>query len=140
MAPIPKRTINLIDLIDKSHEDRAERPRPHYGASQAGHKCDRWLWLSFRWAVQPDFSGRILRLFRRGHHEENWIVDDLKAAGVEISYTGDDQKRVDFGCHISGSLDGIIEGGVPEAPKAKHVAEFKTHSLKSFQGIGEKRR
>jgi hypothetical protein len=132
MTAIPPRKNNIIDRIDKAHEDKAERPRPHFGASQAGHKCDRWLWLSFRWAVKPEFPGRILRLFRRGHHEENWVVADLKAAGIRITHTGKMQKRVDFGCHIGGSLDGIITSGVPEAPTKSHVAEFKTHGLKSF--------
>tara|TARA_R110000822_G_scaffold82279_1_gene194746 strand:- start:4027 stop:4890 length:864 start_codon:yes stop_codon:yes gene_type:complete len=71
-------------------------------------------------------------LFRRGHNEEKWIVADLKKAGVKITHTGAVQKRVDFGFHISGSLDGIIESGVPESPNKPHVAEFKTHSKKSF--------
>lgn len=138
MTAIPPRENNLIDLIDKAHEAAQERPRPHFGASQAGHKCDRWLWLSFRWAVQPKFPGRILRLFRRGHHEENWIVEDLKAAGVRITHTGTNQKTIDFGCHIGGSVDGIIESGVPEAPTKQHVAEFKTHALKSFTDLQSK--
>jgi len=132
MTAIPKRDNDLITRIDKSHEDRAERPRPHFGAAMAGKKCDRELWLSFRWAVKPEFPGRILRMFRRGHNEENWVVADLKAAGIRITHTGKMQKRVTFGCHISGSLDGIITDGVPEAPTKPHVAEFKTHNLKSF--------
>jgi len=132
MTAIPPRTKNLIDKIDAAHEAVQEKPRSHFGASQAGHKCDRWLWLSFRWAVQPEFSGRILRLFRRGHHEEDWIVDDLRAAGVKITHTGDRQHTFEFGCHIGGSVDGIIESGVPKAPKKRLVAEFKTHALKSF--------
>tara|TARA_R110000824_G_scaffold339480_2_gene525997 strand:- start:506 stop:1588 length:1083 start_codon:yes stop_codon:yes gene_type:complete len=135
MTKIPNRKNNIIDLINKAHENKSEKPRPHFGASQAGHKCDRWLWLSFRWAVQPNFPGRILRLFRRGHHEENWIVDDLKEIGIRITHTGKIQKRVDFGCHVSGSLDGIIESGIPEAPNKKHIAEFKTHGLRSFQDL-----
>jgi hypothetical protein len=36
---------------------------------------------------------------------------------------------------VSGSLDAIIESGVPEAPKKRHVAEFKTHSKKSFDDL-----
>ena len=135
MTTIPEREDNLTARIDQAHKDRAERPRAHFGASQAGHPCDRWLWLSFRWAVQPDFPGRILRVFRRGHHEEDWIVADLKAAGIKITHTGRTQKRVGFGWHISGSLDGIIERGVPEAVHKQHVAEFKTHSLKSFKDM-----
>lgn len=131
--PEPQNT--LAARIDRAHEDRKEPPRPHLGASLIGHNCDRWLWLSFRWAVMPAFPGRILRLFRRGQLEEQTIVEDLKAVGVDIHANGDEQERIDFGCHIGGSVDGIIESGVPEAPTKQHIAEFKTHSLKSFDQL-----
>lgn len=104
------------------------------GCSQLGHPCDRWLWLSFRWAVQPAFPGRILRLFRRGNNEEATIVSDLRAIGMDVR-TSRQQERVDFGAHVSGSIDAIIESGVPAAPKKRHVAEFKTHSKKSFDAV-----
>lgn len=129
---------NVAALIDEWHEAQPSEPRPHMGCSQLGHPCDRWLWLSFRWAVQPKFSGRILRLFRRGHDEESTIVRDLKAIGIDIRHTQDDQMRVDLGCHISGSIDGVIESGVPGAPKKRHVAEFKTHSKKSFDDLDKR--
>ena len=45
---------------------------------------------------------------------------------------------MDFGNHVSGSLDGIIERGVPGAPKKRHVAEYKTHGLKSFNDLEAK--
>lgn len=132
---IPDPDHTIASMIDAMHEQRAEPPRPHLGASQLGHPCDRWLWLSFRWAVQPTFQGRILRLFRRGHMEEATIVSDLRAIGIDIRSTGNAQHRVDFGAHVSGSIDGIIESGVPEAPKKRHLAEFKTHSKKSFDAL-----
>ena len=127
-------TNNIQALIDKHHEAQAEVPRPHLGASTLGHACDRWLWLSFRWAVQPTFPGRILRLFRRGHQEEPNIISDLRAIGMDVRQTTG-QHRVDFGGHVAGSLDAIIDSGVPGAPKTKHVAEFKTHSKKSFDSL-----
>lgn len=133
---IPDSEHSIQAKIDKHHESLAEPPRPHMGCSQLGHPCDRWLWLSFRWAVQPQFPGRILRLFRRGQMEEATIVSDLRAIGLDIRHAGaNNQKRVNFGCHVSGSLDGIIESGVPEAPKKRHIAEFKTHSKKSFDDL-----
>lgn len=134
MTAIPKPTNDIQGLIDKHHESRSEQPRPHLGASTLGHVCDRWLWLSFRWAVQPSFPGRILRLFRRGQNEEATIISDLRAIGMDVRKVSS-QHRVDFGGHVSGSLDAIIDGGVPEAPKAKHIAEFKTHSKKSFDAL-----
>jgi hypothetical protein len=131
---IPEPEHSIQGLIDKHHEAQAEPPRPHMGCSQLGHPCDRWLWLSFRWAVQPKFPGRILRLFRRGQMEEATIVSDLRAIGMDVR-TSKQQARVDFGAHVSGSIDAVIESGVPAAPKKRHVAEFKTHGSKSFAAL-----
>lgn len=124
----------IVEAIDAWHQSKQEGPRPHMGASMLGHPCDRWLWLSFRWAVIEKFEGRILRLFRRGQMEEATIISDLEAIGIVFKKT-DGQSRVDFGSHVSGSVDGIIESGVPDATKARHVAEFKTHALKSFEDL-----
>lgn len=132
---IPEANHSIQGLIDKYHESKAQAPRGHMGCSQLGHPCDRWLWLSFRWAVQPKFPGRILRVFRRGQNEEATIVSDLRAIGMDLRMTGAKQQRVDLGCHVSGSIDAVIESGVPEAPKKKHIAEFKTHSSKSFSDL-----
>jgi len=135
MTAIPQRTNPTIAAIDAHHEAVREAPRPHMGVSQLGHACDRWLWLSFRWALPAKHPGRILRLFRRGHMEEATIVKDLMAVGFVFRPSSDGQHRVDFGAHVSGSMDGIIDAGVPEAPKKPHVAEFKTHSKKSFDDL-----
>ena len=132
---IPEKQNSLVNIIDQAHADKTEPKRMHFGASQAGHHCDRYLWLNFRWAVSEKFSGRMLRLFRRGQNEEATIVDDLRLAGIDITEEDNNghQYRVNFGNHISGSMDGVINSGVPGAPKAKHIAEFKTHSDKSFK-------
>ena len=135
MSILPDPQHSITALIDAAHEAKAEAPRGHLGASLLGHHCDRWLWLSFRWAVIEKFPGRILRVFRRGHNEEAQIVSDLRAIGIDIRDTQGAQSRVDFGSHVSGSMDGIIHSGVPEAPKKRHIAEFKTHSKKSFDEV-----
>ena len=132
MSKLPDPVYTIATMIDQYHASKKSRPRPHMGVSLLGHHCDRWLWINFRWAVVEDFDGRILRLFRRGHSEEDTIIKDLRSIGVDIRSS---QRRVDFGNHVSGSLDGVIESGVPEAPKARHVAEFKTHSKKSFDDM-----
>ncbi len=132
---IPEANNSIAALIDRKMEENREEPRPHLGASLLGHPCDRYLWLSFRWAVFEKFEGRMLRLFRRGQREEYSIVEDLRSIGIEIHSTGGEQISVDFGSHVSGSIDGIIENGVPEAPKKRHIAEFKTHSEKSFKDL-----
>lgn len=143
MSALPE-SLNVVDVqsrIDRYYEEHREQPRAHLGLSLLGHHCDRWIWLSFRWAVIEPFPGRMLRLFRRGQREEETIVRDLRAAGIVIHSTcldDDGQSRVDFGCHVSGSIDGIIESGVPGAEKTRHIAEFKTHSLKSFNDMKNK--
>lgn len=135
--PDPQHTIAAA--IDAAHESKrashSEVFRPHMGASTLGEKCDRKLWLSFRWAVRETFPGRILRVFRRGQNEEAQVVEDLRAIGCKVRSTGAEQTRVDFGSHVSGSIDGIITSGVPDAPKKAHVLEIKTHSKKSFEAL-----
>jgi len=126
---------DIQTLIDLHHEEVREGPRGHMGCSQLGHSCDRFLWLSFRLAVIEKFPGRILRLFRRGQLEERTVVADLQSIGMKITNTGANQSRVDFGCHIGGSIDGIIESGVPGNTKAKHILEIKTASAKSFKDM-----
>ena len=135
MSKIPEPETTIASLIDAVHESRQDKPRPHLGASMLGHHCDRWLWLSFRWAVQEKFPGRVLRLFRRGQNEEAVIVSDLRAIGIDVQSTGDAQSRVDFGKHVSGSIDGIAAHSVPGAPKKPHILEFKTHGDKSFKEL-----
>lgn len=136
--PEPLSQIDIQRLIDAKHEQDREPQRPYLGLSLLSNGCDRWVWLSFRWAVIEHFPGRILRLFRRGQREEETIVRDLRAIGIDIHSTcldKDGQAAVDFGCHVAGHLDGIIESGVLGAEKTRHVAEFKTHSLKSFREL-----
>ena len=130
-----KQDFTISGAVDSAHESRQERPRPHLGASLLGHHCDRWLWLSFRWAVREAFPGRILRLFRRGHMEEVTAVQDLQAIGCTITHTGEGQSRVDFGGHVSGSMDGIIQSGLPGYENDQLVLEIKTHSAKSFAAL-----
>ena len=85
MTAIPPPRTTIQSLIDAHHERGREPPRPHMGASELGHACDRWLWLKFRWAVIDQPPGRVLRVFRRGHMEEATILKDLRAIGIEIT-------------------------------------------------------
>lgn len=137
MAQIPDPTHTARAEIDRWHQSRPGSHRYHLGASLLGHHCDRWLWLTFRWAVKEEFSGRMLRLFRRGQNEEEIVVADLRAIGCDVQDVDHDgrQMRVDFGKHVSGSMDGKIHSGLPESPSKAHILEIKTHSLKSFKGL-----
>lgn len=140
MTAIPSRQNKIEVLIDKGFEQTLQMPRPHFGVSMIGHHCDRYLWLNFRWAIKEKFSGRMLRLFMRGQNEEEIFIQLLTDIGVEVVSEDKDgnQFRVDFGNHISGSMDGVILEGVPEAPSKLHVLELKTHNDKSFKELKAK--
>ena len=107
------------------------------GASLIGHDCERYIWLTWRWVLKPEFKGRILRLFDTGKREEPRLIEELRGIGVTVWDTDEngEQWRVSA-CngHFGGSLDGVAQG-VPEAPKSTCVLEFKTHSEKSFMDL-----
>ena len=135
MTKIPEPIHTTESAVDAAHEARQEPRRYHLGASIAGHYCDRYIWLTFRWAYKPNFPGRVLRLFRRGQREESTVVDDLRAIGCDVRNTGDNQSHVDLGSHVAGSIDGEIRSGLPGAAATEHVLEIKTHNKKSFDDV-----
>lgn len=142
MAAIPEPLNSTVAKIFAAYEATADDGhRPHLGASIIGHNCERNLWLTFRWAKKKRFPGRMLRLFQTGQLEEPRIVRDLRSIGVEVHATAPDgaQWRVaDIGEHFGGSMDAAAVG-VPEAPKAWHVVEMKTHNQKSFDDLVKRR-
>ena len=126
--------VTISELIDRAHEDRENskpRTRFHLGASYAGHHCDRFVWLSWRWAFKDKFSGRMLRLFRRGHNEEGTALDDLRAIGCTVH---SQQLKAEFGGHLAGSIDGILDG-LPGAEKTPHLFECKTYNTSDFNAL-----
>jgi len=129
--PEPSNTIEA--LIYAAYEQEQEDPRPHMGASELGHHCDRWLWLKFRHAVIEQHDGRMLLLFQRGHEEEKRVYAHLRRIGVQVSKG----KAFAFGSHVAGTCDGFVEC-LPHAPKAKAILEIKTHSEKSFNDLKAK--
>ena len=117
-------------------EAQGEQRRPHLGASIIGKKCERAIWLEFRWAnPKATFPGRILRLFRRGHMEESSVYADLRAAGYtvqDIDHATGKQYAFKDG-HFGGSCDGMIVAGPGiESPE---LLEIKTHNAKSFSDL-----
>lgn len=139
MSALPEPQHTLSAAIDAAHElhAAAEPMRRYLGASALGNPDDRDLWLTFRGVFRPAHSGRLLRLFRRGHLEELTAADDLRAAGLDLIHTGADQLRVPLGGHLGGHCDGVICSGVPEAPRTEHLWECKTHSRKSFDAVAK---
>lgn len=108
---------------------------PSLGMSEIGHSCSRYLWYKFRWAYDSSFSDRMIRLFNRGHREEEHVINLLK----RIGYTVDNpQKKVVAGFgHTKGFCDGEILG-VIEAPKTWHILEIKLMGDKAYKEILKK--
>src|SRR5689334_14804097 len=82
-------------LIDRAmqHEAAKQPPRSYLGASRVGIACERALQLEYAKApIDPgrEFSGRILRIFERGHVAEASMIRWLRAAGFDLRTHGED--------------------------------------------------
>jgi hypothetical protein len=141
MAKLPAPVHATAAAIYRAYEAQAgDGLRPHLGASEIGHACDRALWLSFRWAERAQFDGRMLRLFETGKREEDRVAANLRAIGCQVhTHDADGQQwRVSaVGGHFGGSMDGAVVG-LPEAPKAWHVWECKTANDKTWKELAQK--
>ena len=124
----------LMPEAEDAYRGQEDGRRGHLGASIIGRECPREIWYSFRWALIPNHSARLLRLFNRGHLEEPRMLALLKCIGAQVWSKTEDGKqfRAEFlPGHYGGSLDGIIKG-IPEIPDVAVLGEFKTHNAKSF--------
>jgi len=137
MADISQHTDKLVADIYAQYEKRggSEKSRTYLGASVIGKECSRALWYAFRWAAKEQFDGRMLRLFQTGHLAEPRFVADLRSIGATVyDVNPADGKQFGFvghGGHARGHMDGAVQN-IPGGGKKWHVAEFKTHSAKSF--------
>jgi hypothetical protein len=129
----------VIPHIGDAYRGEDKNPyRSHMGASGIGKDCSRAIWYSFRWFTRPQFEGRILRLFNRGHLEEARFIALLLSIGVQVFQQDENGKQFrisDAGGHFGGSGDGVAVG-IPDLPAGMPcLLEFKTHSEKSFNKV-----
>lgn len=130
------------DVAATSVRMHEEGPRTHLGASIMGKPCKRQAWGTFRWLKHETHSGRMHRLFKRGHREEPHFIELLRAVGFEIfehdPATGKQFRIVGANGHYGGSGDGM--GYAPSAYgiEGAGVIEFKTHNEKSFAKLAGK--
>lgn len=146
MAAIPKAPEQrIIDLIYRSYEDAEAAENAarggiylgRLGASSIGNECLRALWFDWRAYARKPFNGRMLRLFRTGHLQEDRIVADLKAAGLQVFEKDSQGKQFEFTDptgHLVCKVDGVVKG-VPESAEKPHVLEIKTHNQTSFNSV-----
>lgn len=116
--------------------------RKHLGWSVLGDKCARKVWYKFRWAKAVQHTGRLLRLFQRGHDEEARIVKWLRDAGAVVydrdPETGKQFRRERFGGHFGGSGDGKVGNLERFDLEGFGLLEMKTHNDKSFNLLASK--
>lgn len=114
--------------------------RGHLGWSMIGRQCVRQVWYGFRWAKTVRHTGRLLRLFQRGHDEEDRVIKWLRDAGCVVysrdPETGNQFQRLRFGDHFGGSADGKISN-IPGLD-GEGLLEIKTHGDKSFNALQAK--
>lgn len=129
----------VIPHIGDAYRGQDKSPfRAHLGASGIGKDCARAIWYSFRWFTKPEFEGRMLRLFNRGHLEEARFIALLLQIGVQVFQQDEKGKQFrisDAGGHFGGSGDGVAIGIPDLPPNMPCLLEFKTHGDKSFNKL-----
>src|SRR6056300_1582695 len=80
------RGMRVVEKVfaERENSDRPRRPRS-VRPSDFDSGCQRKSWLRFRWVgVVETFEGRMLRLFDRGHREEEVFTRELKSIGAKV--------------------------------------------------------
>lgn len=130
---------NTIDATYKAIHDE-DGMRYHLGGSVVSNKCLRAAWFSYRWAAGESFPGRMLRLFHRGHREEQVVIALLRSVGATVYDRDKDGKqyKVPAACcgHAGGEMDGVavnLPALPPNVPTGAAVLlEIKTHNDRLF--------
>jgi hypothetical protein len=128
----------VIPHMKDAYRGEDEGFRSHLGASVIGKTCGRHIWYGWRWAHKPKFSGRMLRLFNRGHLEEARFIACLLTIGVQVyqqDENGNQFRISELGGHLGGSGDGIGVAIPDLPPNTPCLLEFKTHNDKSFKKL-----
>lgn len=132
----------LINAGLQAREQQQAR-RQYLGASRLGVSCERQLQYEYAQApVDPgrEFSGRILRIFERGHRTEDAMVGWLRAAGFVLKTEGKDGQQFGFSVadgKLQGHCDGVFVGG-PEGFAYPALWEAKALNHKSWTDLAKK--
>ena len=132
----------LQELFDRALEaERDTTPaRDYLGASRLGASCERQL--QYEYAKAPvdhgkGFSGRILRIFERGHRTEDMVIRWLRMAGFTLKT--EDAQGHQFGFSVAngrlrGHVDGVLTAG-PEGFTYPALWENKCLGTKSWRDV-----
>lgn len=136
----------LQELLDQAlqRERDATPAREYLGASRLGAACERQL--QYEYAQAPvdhgkSFSGRLLRIFERGHRTEDMVIRWLRLAGFDLKTEDGSGHQFGFsvaGGRLRGHVDGVLVGG-PEGFAFPALWENKCLGAKSWREV-EKRK
>lgn len=133
---LAEKTLAAIDDFIESNQEDGNRN--HLGASLIGRPCSLQLWFIFRWAKKPRHRAQLLRLFNRGHLEEDRFVKYLRDAGMrvwDVDAQGQQFRIIDCDGHFGGSSDGVAME-VPDVPVGEAcLTEYKTKGDKPFKKL-----
>jgi hypothetical protein len=133
-------------LLDHSLEaERDATPaRDYLGASRLGAACERQLQYEYAHApvdAGKAFSGRLLRIFERGHRTEEMVIRWLRLAGFVLKTEDTDGHQFGFsvaGGRLRGHVDGVLIGG-PEGFSYPALWENKCLGAKSWRELEKHR-
>lgn len=129
--------------------------RDYFGASMLGGPCQRKSFFEFRKATpvsavpagaELEKAGSMLRLFDRGHREEDRFIERLRPFFAEIMEidpeTGKQWEVVNCEGLFKGHMDGKARGLMLPSGfyPGLFLLEFKTHNAKSFDKIAGTKR
>lgn len=129
-----------IDVNQYCVKEFTDDYRHHLGMSVIGDKCYRRIWYGWRWVKFGVFDGRMLRLFNRGHLEEQRFDKWLRGIGATLydvdPSTGQQFKISYINGHYGGTNDRVVI--LPYLPDLPLLTEYKTHNEKSFTNLMNK--
>ncbi|WKB50882.1 PD-(D/E)XK nuclease family protein [Eleftheria terrae] len=129
-------------LIDDGLQRRAaeQTVRSYLGASRVGVACERALQFEYAQApVDPgrSFTGRLLRIFERGHRMEECMAAWLRAAGFDLRTCKADGEQFGFSVadgRLQGHVDGVLLSG-PDGFACPALWEMKCLGAKGWKEL-----
>src|SRR5690606_21088624 len=141
-ASLSDRMQALVDAALEIERD-ATAPREYLGASRLGASCERQL--QYEYVKAPvdhgrNFSGRLLRIFERGHQTEYMVIRWLRLAGFTLKTEGRNGEQFGFSVadgKLRGHCDGVLVAG-PDGFAYPALWENKCLGAKSWNDLAKK--
>lgn len=141
-ASLSDRMQALVDQALEMQRDSTP-PREYLGASRLGAACERQL--QYEYVKAPvdhgrNFSGRLLRIFERGHRTEDMVIRWLRLAGFTLKTEGRNGEQFGFSAadgKLRGHCDGVLVAG-PDGFAYPALWENKCLGAKSWNDLAKK--